>query len=104
MSDHANSGTSSEIWHEQQTIYFLVEANIFTHTKIFSHLVDDDGAELLLGVVVLELILVQRRAGEQVQYSTVQYSTVQYRLQYLGNRSFSSGVSPTSSCRNLTII
>ena len=29
MSDHANSGTSSEIWHEQQTIYFLVEANIF---------------------------------------------------------------------------
>ena len=66
MSDHANSGTSSEIWHEQQTIYFLVEANIFTHTKIFSHLVDDDGAELLLGVVVLELVLVQRRAGEQV--------------------------------------
>ena len=67
MSDHANSGTSSEIWHEQQTIYFLlVEANIFTHTKIFSHLVDDDGAELLLGVVVLELVLVQRGAGEQV--------------------------------------
>ena len=67
MSDHANSGTSSEIWHEQQTIYFLdVGANIFTHTKIFSHLVDDDGAELLLGVVVLELVLVQRGAGEQV--------------------------------------
>ena len=66
MSDHANSGTSSEIWHEQQTTYFLVETNIFTHTKIFSHLVDDDGAELLLGVVVLELVLVQRGAGEQV--------------------------------------
>ena len=39
-----------------------------THTKIFSHshLVDDDGAELLLGVVVLELVLVQGGAGEQV--------------------------------------
>ena len=67
MSDHANSGTSSEIWHEQQTQYiFLLKQIFLTHTKIFSHLVDDDGAELLLGVVVLELVLVQRGAGEQV--------------------------------------
>ena len=45
---------------------FLLKQIFLTHTKIFSHLVDDDGAELLLGVVVLELVLVQRGAGEQV--------------------------------------
>ena len=69
MSDHANSGTSSEIWHEQQynkQYIFLLKQIFLTHTKIFSHLVDDDGAELLLGVVVLELVLVQGGAGEQV--------------------------------------
>ena len=44
----------------------MLKQIFFTHTKIFSHLVDDDGAELLLGVVVLELVLVQRGAGEQV--------------------------------------